>query len=238
MNRPGIRYYSGQFDYSHRPRNSWLRRFKLSPSDSTILGLDNRLQTGDDALALELTMGDDVLTTTLEYFREVIAAPYSLPGNVVVGAGLPVFPAIDRAADRTVPPRLGALGVYLLRLPGRPFDRERPARRCAPVSAFQTGFPSPPAGHRPPGRPDHHPHRSLNAIRNFTPEMKLVAELQYDNVSHQFRAPLRYRWEIRPTTELLVTLGESALLYERIPNGSYRSQATAVSVRLGHRFQN
>ena len=37
--------------------------------------------------------------------------------------------------------------------------------------------------------------------------------------------------------ELLVTLGESAMLSGPVPHGSYRSQATAVAVRFGHRFQ-
>jgi hypothetical protein len=78
---------------------------------------------------------------------------------------------------------------------------------------------------------------SLNATLNFTPEMKLATELQYDNVSHHLGGSLRYRWEMRPTTELLLTLGESAQLTGEFLHGSYHSQATAAAVRIGHRFQ-
>jgi hypothetical protein len=240
VNRPGIRYFYEDFSYLHRPRGGWLRRLTLTPSDASILGLDNRLQSGNSSLALKLeNVHDDALTVSADYYREWITAAYTLPGNVLVGAGRYRYfrPQLELQSARSR--RVSVFWMFSCcdYLDGRSIDNilqmtvHTGVRYSVDVSHHLQTI------NLPGGRTTIHI-ESLNLTRNFTPEMKLVTELQYDNVSHQFGASLRYRWEIRPTTELLVTLGESALLYDEIPNGRYHSQATAVSVRLGHRLQN
>ncbi|NIO39305.1 MAG: hypothetical protein GTO41_03350, partial [Burkholderiales bacterium] len=36
---------------------------------------------------------------------------------------------------------------------------------------------------------------SLSLITNFTPDMQLYTEVQYDNISEKFTLSMRYRWE-------------------------------------------
>ena len=181
---------------------------------------------------------DDELILGIDYYREVLAAPFTLPGNMLVAARRYQYyrPSFE-LADGAVTARVRALGVRLLRLlGGRSVENDLQVTVHTGVR-YSFDF-----RHRlqtldmPGGRSTIHI-ETLNATRNFTPEMKLVAELQYDNVSHQFGASLRYRWEIRPTTELLVTMGESATIYEGFPEQPLPFAGHRGVGRLGHRFQ-
>jgi hypothetical protein len=74
---------------------------------------------------------------------------------------------------------------------------------------------------------------------NFTPDMQLVMQAQYDNISGNFGFLGRYRWEFRPGTELLVALGQTAYIPGTglPPAGtSAEFQATQLSIRLMHTF--
>ena len=72
---------------------------------------------------------------------------------------------------------------------------------------------------------------ALNLTLNFTPDMQLKTQAQYDNISEGFGMSARYRWEFAPGSELFVALGEGGDLL----NGShYRSSTTQASVRVGH----
>ena len=45
---------------------------------------------------------------------------------------------------------------------------------------------------------------------NFTPDMQLALQAQYDNISENFGFSARYRWEYRPGDEIFVGIGQSA----------------------------
>ena len=68
---------------------------------------------------------------------------------------------------------------------------------------------------------------------NFSPDMQIAFQAQYDNISEGFSFLGRYRWEFRPGSELFVALGQSAV----IPGSVFRFQTTQLSVRLGHTFR-
>ena len=72
---------------------------------------------------------------------------------------------------------------------------------------------------------------------NFSPDMTIQSELQYDNLSQNFNASVRYRWEYDPGSELFVALGESASINDRLFQPHYASQTTQASVRIGHTFR-
>ena len=74
---------------------------------------------------------------------------------------------------------------------------------------------------------------SLDTSLNFTPDMYVRAQLQYDNISKNLELSMRYRWEFAPGTELLVVLGDDATLSGRY----YQSHASQFSVRLGKTFR-
>jgi hypothetical protein len=74
---------------------------------------------------------------------------------------------------------------------------------------------------------------SANGIVNFTPDMQLAIQAQYDNISENFGFLGRFRWEFRPGSEIFIALGQSAL----IPGQAFRAQATQFSFRIGHTLQ-
>jgi hypothetical protein len=74
---------------------------------------------------------------------------------------------------------------------------------------------------------------ALDLSANFTPDMTLRGQMQYDNISKALALSFRYRWEFEPGTELLVVLGDDATLSGRY----YQSHASQFSVRLGKTFR-
>jgi hypothetical protein len=74
---------------------------------------------------------------------------------------------------------------------------------------------------------------TLAAIVNFTPDMQLYNEIQFDNISQNFALAMRYRWEYRPGDELFVSIGQAA----EIPQTTFRPQITQAVVRLGNTFR-
>ena len=83
-----------------------------------------------------------------------------------------------------------------------------------------------------PGKVDIHL-ATADAVVNFTPDMQLALQAQYDNISENFGFSARYRWEYRPGNELFVGVGQSAL----ISNRGFVAQATQATIRLGHTFR-
>jgi hypothetical protein len=67
--------------------------------------------------------------------------------------------------------------------------------------------------------------------------MQLRSQLQYDSVSRQLNALLRYRWEYAPGAELFAALGEAAEVTGAPPSLGYHSSGSELLLRLGHRFQ-
>ena len=74
---------------------------------------------------------------------------------------------------------------------------------------------------------------SASAGVNFTPDMQIVLQGQFDNISRSFGLSVRYRWEYEPGNELFVSFGQSAL----IPGTAFEPQSSQLSIRLGNTFQ-
>jgi hypothetical protein len=74
---------------------------------------------------------------------------------------------------------------------------------------------------------------SANFIVSFTPDMQLVNQVQFDNVSERFTLSMRYRWEYEPGQELFVSVGQAA----QIPGEEFVASSTQAIVRLGHTFR-
>jgi len=75
---------------------------------------------------------------------------------------------------------------------------------------------------------------SANFIINFTPDMQVYNQVQYDNISQKFAFSLRYRWEYEPGQELFASIGQSAT----IPGEpTFVPQSTQATVRLGQTFR-
>ena len=74
---------------------------------------------------------------------------------------------------------------------------------------------------------------TVNANFNFTPDMQLDLEVQYDNISEEFGFLARYRWEYAPGDELFIAFGQTA----EIPGSRFVAQRSQFSVRLGRTFR-
>jgi hypothetical protein len=68
---------------------------------------------------------------------------------------------------------------------------------------------------------------------NFTPDMQLFTQVQFDNISQNFALSLRYRWEYRPGNEIFFGVGQSA----SIPGTDFVARTTQISFRLGQTFR-
>jgi len=72
-----------------------------------------------------------------------------------------------------------------------------------------------------------------DAVINFTPDMSLALQAQWDNISSDFGFLARYRWEFIPGSELFVAFGQGAI----ISNRGIAAQRSQLSVRVGHTFR-
>ena len=80
---------------------------------------------------------------------------------------------------------------------------------------------------------------ALAGIVNFTPDMQLALQGQYDNISGNFAFLGRFRWEFRPGSELFIALGQAAIIpgTEFSPYTQPEFQASNLSIRLQRTFQ-
>ncbi len=74
---------------------------------------------------------------------------------------------------------------------------------------------------------------SVDSEVNFTPDMQLAIEAQFDNISRDFALSARYRWEYQPGNELFVAFGQTA----QILDTRFAAQTSLFTVRLGRTFQ-
>jgi hypothetical protein len=74
---------------------------------------------------------------------------------------------------------------------------------------------------------------SLNGVINFTPDMQLLVQTQFGNISRSFGFSARYRWEYQPGNEQFIALGQSGL----IPDTASEPGITQLSVRLSNTFR-
>jgi hypothetical protein len=76
---------------------------------------------------------------------------------------------------------------------------------------------------------------TADAVVNFTPDMQVALQAQYDNISENFALSARYRWEYRPGNELFVGLGQRALITNRGFIGQVTQAPSASDTRFGSR---
>jgi len=77
---------------------------------------------------------------------------------------------------------------------------------------------------------------SVGATFSFTPDMQLITDVQYDNLSGNMNIFTRYRWEFAPGAELFVGLGHNADVPARDFANEFTSNVSTLTVRLGKTF--
>jgi hypothetical protein len=243
VNRNGVTLYDGTVAYLARFRgpDAFLRTFEIQTRGQFVTDLSNRLLDSEIRIGPRIfTAADNDFQVHLVQSYERIDVPFTLPTGVVVLAG---------AYEWT------NFAWHMSTNQGRPVQVHFDFNCCSlydgqgirpridfyyrPNEVFELELNYEPNFIRlPTGNVDIHV-GAITGIVNFTPDMQLVMQAQYDNISGNFGFLGRYRWEFRPGTELLVALGQTAYIPGTglPPAGtSAEFQATQLSIRLMHTF--
>lgn len=239
VNRPGIRDVFTEIERTWRPRHGALQVIKTGVDHNVTAGIDGRLQTRSTTPYLNLNnaAGDELqLSVSSEY--EFLARPFLLPGGVPVPAGEHAW-WHAKAMVATSPARrlFVRWNVDCCRFfNGRILSNDigltwRPATLVDLSMHYVINDLRMPSGH------EQIRIGQLTLNLNFTPDMQLRSQLQYDSVSDTLGALLRYRWEYAPGSEVFAALGEAARVTGALPSLGYHSSGSELLLRLGHRFQ-
>jgi hypothetical protein len=68
---------------------------------------------------------------------------------------------------------------------------------------------------------------------NFSPDLTLTLQSEYDNISSDVGLSARLRWEFMPGNELFASIGHAANWEGR----DFRSDTTTAGVRIGSTFR-
>ncbi len=232
VNRPAIRYYDGNFVYKMRPKDSWMRFWETGTWYNFITDLDDKLETRENgAWAGFQTQDTDAVFLNLFNDYENIPSPFFLPKGVLVPAGeynwtgavLNIETSIGRPISSVI--EIRCCDWY----DGTLF-RTSVSVNWRPDTTWEIGVQHQFLGINLPTGDVEIQIYALNANLNFTPDMQLKTQIQYDNISQAFGLSARYLWEYEPGAELFISLGESGDL---IDGRHYRSSTTQASIRLG-----
>ncbi|HEY4943929.1 MAG TPA: sugar-binding protein [Rhizomicrobium sp.] len=236
VSRPGIKEYTGNVVRRIRFEDSDVRWYETGVWFDEVTGLNNVGQSSQEGTwaAAFLNRGEFGLVETWNDFEKVPFA-FSLPHGVVVPAGdydWQVFHGhIETATDRWIS---GTLDVQCCGFYGGHLLQTNASISLHPGDTFTFSLQhtmeqiSLPTGHV-------NIHiAAVDAALNFTPDMQMRLQMQYDNISHNLGYSARYRWEFDPGSELLITAGDDATVNNL---GTYESHLSQFSVRLGHTFR-
>lgn len=232
VNRPGVRSYDGAFVWIERPKDSWIRNWNLGTFYNFVTDLNDHLETRENGVFFELqTQDTDNFEIVLFNNLEDVPFAFFLPKGVLVPAGEYEWnAAVFNVNTSNGRPINGGFSIRCCDwFGGRRFGTFAYVN-WRPDPTWEIG-----AEHQfvaiqlATGDVEIQVY-GLNLNLNFTPDMQLRTQMQYDNISQAFGLSARYRWEYDPGAELFVSLGESGDL---IDGEHYRSSTTQLSVRLG-----
>jgi len=232
LNRPDIRDYEATLSEKTRYHDTFLRWLQFGASGMVITGLDNQLQSSQVRFwgEIESQRADAYDFNVYDYYEDVPAV-FLLPKGVPVPAGryhwtnIAPHAVTTRARSYAVDWQVECCsfynGSYLKSDVTLTF---RPNQFLEFVPRYTATFIDLPAGYV-----------AIHILSagggiNFTPDMQILAQVQFDNISRSFGLSARYRWEYEPGNEIFVSFGQSAL----IPGTAFEPQTSLLSIRLGH----
>ena len=237
-NRPGTRRYEARIQNRQRYRDSFLNEFVMSMEGEFITGFDNKPQSrfGQGQILFDSSENDRLALWVIDHF-ERIPELFVLPRDVTIPIGnygwTNYAARIQSSPSRAI--QLSAeveccrfyngdwIGVTT-ELNFRPnrFFEIRPGYEGEFVRL-------------PTGNLEIHI-VTLDSVVNFTPDMQLVLEVQWDNISEAFTFSGRYRWEYSPGNELFIGVEQTATL-PRLAFRDFEAQISLLTIRLGRTFQ-
>jgi hypothetical protein len=235
VNRTAVRQYVGTVGHLTRYRNTYLNTLEFGTNFEFVTNLGNVLESraNDVFVRARTRVGDQVTMGVINSFENV-PVPFFLPRAVPVLAGTYDWTNVT-VGVRTFNGRLLTLQADVTCCSF--YDGRSTLMRVTLIFRPSTYFEINVGRETnlidlPTGKVDIHL-ATTDAVVNFTPDMQVALQAQYDNISENFGLSARYRWEYRPGNELFIGMGQSAL----ISNGSFIGQVTQSTVRLGHTFR-
>jgi hypothetical protein len=234
VNRTGIRQYDGKFQY--RDRSLGWRWLDVGTQWYFVTGLNNHLESRENGIytGISTRFEDQYYFRVFNDFEDV-PATFKIAGKVPVNPGryswTNINPYIRTSEGR---PYVATLDVLCCSFYNGDYFRAnlrldlRPSPYFDIVPSYTYTYVS-----LPTGLVNIHLF-SANLFINFTPDMQLFTQIQYDNISEKFALSVRYRWEYEPGQEIFASVGQSAV----IPGEpTFVPQSTQVTIRLGHTFR-
>ncbi len=238
VNRTGIRQYDGRAIY--RRRDLGFRWLDVATSWYVVTGLDNHIESRQNGLWLGFNnrAQDEYYLRVFNDFEDV-PAPFKIAGKVPVAPGRYTWTNINgfvqTSNGRPISARMDVFCCSFYN--GDYFKADfkldiRPNALIQFIPQYVYTYIS-----LPTGLVNIHLFAS-DIIFNFTPDMQLFTQIQYDNISEKFALSFRYRWEYEPGQELFVSVGQSAEIPGQptfVP--TFVPRSTQASVRLGRTFR-
>tara|TARA_Y100000052_G_scaffold27195_1_gene34082 strand:+ start:1568 stop:3766 length:2199 start_codon:yes stop_codon:yes gene_type:complete len=239
VNRPGVNDYNANWHRRFRTTGSWYQYWQIGSSHDVVTDLNGNLQTRKNSLNfnLDLATTDQVNLRAYEG-EEVVMTPFSLPTGIIVPNGeysANGFYAMLRSSfsrphgtqsDITIEEYFGG-ERFKFKLNGS----VRPSKFWNIDLTWERDDISVPNGDVTVNI------YSMNSTVNFSSDISVETQAQYDNISDAFSLFSRMRWEVRPQTEVFLSAGHGAIIdYDTFPR-DFESLQTQFVLRFGNRFQ-
>jgi hypothetical protein len=235
VNRTGFKRINSGARYRLRPKDSDIGFYQIEAGQETLWTQDNHLESREMWLSAGMVtkIGDEFFMN-LSSNRETIPFAFNLPDGVLVAAdtyhnwnvGLYAGSSTARWINAGVNVDYGGLyGGDFFGLGLNAGVRPSPYLTFDLRHNFQEF-------RLPTGSLRIHI-SSMAANLNFTPDMTLTLQSEYDNISSGIGLSARYRWEFIPGNELFASVGHAAFVEGR----DFRSQTTTAGVRVGSTFR-
>jgi hypothetical protein len=235
VNRSDMRQYQGSVAHLTRYTDRFVHELEFGTEYLFVTDLHDVLESRENAIYARAatTIGDMVTLRLIDRF-EYVPAQFLLPRNV------PVLPG--RYSWTNVAARFTTFDGRVLSgdvevtccsfYDGRSVETRvrltyRPSSFFEVAPEYRGTFIDLPTGHV-----DVHL-VTLDSVLNFTPDMNLALQVQYDNISENLGISLRYRWEYEPGNEIFVGIGQSA----SIVGTNFFARTTQFSLRVGRTFR-